>query len=65
MGYSTMLMGKVFDQPRNSVNQIVNYLKQNNKVCFNRDKEFCNFWSKNNPEKENCLGSCQCKKNAY
>jgi hypothetical protein len=30
MGYSTMLMGKGFDQPRNSVNQIVNYLKQNN-----------------------------------
>ena len=30
MGYSTMLMGKGFDQPRNSVKQIVNYLKQNN-----------------------------------
>ena len=30
MGYSTMLMGKGYDQPRNSVNQIVNYLKQNN-----------------------------------
>ena len=30
MGYSTMLMGKGYDQPRNSVNQIVSYLKQNN-----------------------------------
>jgi len=30
MGYSTMLMGKGFDQPRNSVNQIVDYLRQNN-----------------------------------
>ena len=30
MGYSTMLMGKGFDQPRNSVKQIVDYLKQNN-----------------------------------
>ncbi len=29
MGYSTMLMGKGFDQPRNSVKQIVDYLKQN------------------------------------
>jgi hypothetical protein len=29
MGYSTMLMGKGFDQPRNSVNQIVDYLKAN------------------------------------
>jgi hypothetical protein len=26
MGYSTMLMGKGFDQPRNSVNQIVEHL---------------------------------------
>jgi hypothetical protein len=26
MGYSTMLMGKGFDQPRNSVKQIVKYL---------------------------------------
>jgi SOS response regulatory protein OraA/RecX len=30
MGYSTMLLGMGYDQPRNSVNQIVNYLKQNN-----------------------------------
>jgi hypothetical protein len=30
MGYSTMLEGKGFDQPRNSVNQIVDYLKQKN-----------------------------------
>ena len=30
MGYSTMLMGRGYDQPRNSVNQIVSYLKQNN-----------------------------------
>ena len=30
MGFTTMLLGKGFDQPRNSVNQIVNYLKQNN-----------------------------------
>jgi SOS response regulatory protein OraA/RecX len=30
MGYSTMLLGLGFDQPRNSVKQIVNYLKQNN-----------------------------------
>jgi SOS response regulatory protein OraA/RecX len=30
MGYSTMLLGLGYDQPRNSVNQIVNYLKQNN-----------------------------------
>jgi hypothetical protein len=30
MGYSTMLMGKGFDQPRNSVKQIVDYLRQNN-----------------------------------
>ena len=29
MGYSTMLMGKGYDQPRNSVNQIVDYLKAN------------------------------------
>ena len=29
MGYSTMLMGKGFDQPRNSVNQIVQYLIEN------------------------------------
>ena len=26
MGYSTMLLGKGFDQPRNSVNQIVEHL---------------------------------------
>ncbi len=30
MGYTTLLMGKGFDQPRNSVKQIVDYLKQNN-----------------------------------
>jgi SOS response regulatory protein OraA/RecX len=30
MGYSTMLLGMGYDQPRNSVKQIVNYLKQNN-----------------------------------
>ena len=30
MGYSTMLAGQGYAQPRNSVNQIVNYLKQNN-----------------------------------
>ena len=30
MGYSTMLMGKGFDQPRNSVKQIVDYLRQYN-----------------------------------
>jgi hypothetical protein len=29
MGYSTMLMGKGFDQPRNSVKQIVEYLIEN------------------------------------
>jgi hypothetical protein len=29
MGYSTMLMGKGFDQPRNSVKQIVQYLIEN------------------------------------
>jgi len=29
MGYSTMLMGKGFDQPRNSVNQIVEFLIEN------------------------------------
>ena len=29
MGYSTMLMGKGFDQPRNSVKQIVKYLIEN------------------------------------
>jgi hypothetical protein len=29
MGYSTMLMGKGYDQPRNSVKQIVDYLKAN------------------------------------
>ena len=29
MGFTTMLMGKGFDQPRNSVNQIVDYLKAN------------------------------------
>jgi SOS response regulatory protein OraA/RecX len=36
MGYSTMLLGLGYDQPRNSVNQIVNYLKQNN---FQTDSE--------------------------
>jgi len=30
MGYSTMLLGMGFDQPRNSVNQVVEYLKKNN-----------------------------------
>lgn len=29
MGYSTLLEGKGFDQPRNSVKQIVDYLKEN------------------------------------
>jgi len=29
MGYSTMLMGKGFDQPRNSVKQIVEFLTNN------------------------------------
>ncbi len=29
MGYSTLLMGKGFDQPRNSVKQIVEYLIEN------------------------------------
>jgi hypothetical protein len=29
MGFSTMLMGKGFDQPRNSVKQIVEYLIEN------------------------------------
>jgi hypothetical protein len=29
MGYSTMLMGKGYDQPRNSVKQIIDYLKAN------------------------------------
>jgi len=29
MGYSTMLMGKGFDQPRNSVKQIIEYLIEN------------------------------------
>ena len=29
MGYSTMLMGKGFDQPRNSVKQIVEFLIEN------------------------------------
>jgi hypothetical protein len=29
MGYSTMLMGKGFDQPRNSVNQITEFLIKN------------------------------------
>ena len=29
MGYSSMLLGKGFKQPRNSVNQIVEFLKQN------------------------------------
>lgn len=30
MGYSTMLLGMGFDQPRNSVKQVVEYLKKNN-----------------------------------
>jgi len=30
MGYSTMVLGMGFDQPRNSVNQVVEYLKKNN-----------------------------------
>ena len=30
MGISTMLLGMGFDQPRNSVNQVVEYLKKNN-----------------------------------
>ena len=30
MGFSTMLDGKGFDQPRNSVNQVVEYLTKNN-----------------------------------
>ena len=29
MGYSTMLMGKGFDQPRNSVKQIIEFLIEN------------------------------------
>lgn len=28
MGYSSLLMGRGFDQPRNSVNQIINYLEK-------------------------------------
>ena len=30
MGFTTMLLGKGFTQPRNSVKQIVEYLKQDN-----------------------------------
>lgn len=30
MGYSTMLLGMGYDQPRNSVKQVVEYLKKNN-----------------------------------
>ena len=30
MGYSTLVLGMGFDQPRNSVKQVVKYLKKNN-----------------------------------
>jgi SOS response regulatory protein OraA/RecX len=42
MGFSTMLLGMGFKQKRNSVNQIVEYLKQNN---FSTESEIQqNIW---------------------